>query len=413
MLNLVKLVSLLIASLLGLRGLFEILNINASSNLFAFLLVLFLFILLLFKKFKFPLLNVLILFLFTSFISSVLGSISFFAFLSYNKTVLGIFVLFLFVLINGTSLETARIVKNYGLLIIALQVPAYFIKFILIGFSEDPAGTISMREGSSTVLISLIGFSFCLIKYFKSSHKKYLFYALMFIVISQINEKRAVIFLLPIFFIYISYQLSPYKGLLMPFLVSKVHYFLFLFPFFIYTLAIVNPFLNPTGEFLGEFDLIFLITFISEYMYRPDLTVWDYGRLQSVVYVISFMLNSDINQLLFGNGAGSIPAITGGITDSVGIRYGARMGFVWVIIQHGVSGIIIIVSAFVSLFRTLNKYKLDTWEIEGEYLFLKVLAILFAFDFFFYSSVVLFYPIFTYIFVTQFNYVYKLCESRK
>lgn len=411
MLNLVKYISLIISILLGFRGLFEILNFNTGTNLIAFLLILFLFGLLVLREFKFPLFNTMIIFLITGLVSSYLGGINFLAFLSYNKTVLGVLVLFLFVLINGTNLETARKIKNYGILIIALQIPAYFIKFVLIGFSEDPVGTISMREGSATVHIALIGFSYFLIKYLISHQNKYLYIALIFIVISQINEKRAVIFLIPIFFLYINYQLSSMKGTLVRFIINKSYYFIVLLPFFIYLIAIVNPFLNPSGEFFGEFDLVFLITFISEYMYRPDLTVWDYGRMQSVIYVISVMLNADINQLLFGSGAGSIPAISGGVTESIGIRYGARMGFVWVIIQHGISGILIIVSAFISLFKTLKKYELHTNELKGEYLFLKTLAILFAFDFFFYSSVVVFYPIFTYIFIAQFNYVYKLCNA--
>ena len=412
--DLVKLLSRVIAILLGFRGLFEIIGFSSSTNLIAFLIILFLFFITVFRyEIQFPLFKTFTAFFITAFISSYINDVSFFAFLSYNKTTIGVLVLFLVVLINNTDLRTARSIKNFGLLIIIFQIPAYIFKFLVIGFSEDPAGTISMREGSATILIALIGFSYYLLKFLDSKNKKYLIYSLLFIIISQINEKRAIIFLIPLVTLYLVYKHSFNNFSFASFFVRRIHYFLFVLPLFIYLIAIINPFLNPTGEFLGDFDLTFLITFISNYMYRPDVTVWDYGRIQSFFYVLGFIINSDLTELFFGSGAGSIPAMTGGVTDTIGIRYGARMGFVWVILQHGLIGIIILITAFLSLFKILNKYNLNGKEIRNEQLFLKLLLYLYAFDFFFYSSVTLFYPIFIYIFIAQYNYVYKLCKANK
>ena len=191
-----------------------------------------------------------------------------------------------------------------------------------------------------------------------------------------------------------------------------MYYFIFGLPIFIYLIAIFNPFLNPSGEFLGSFDFDFLVNFLSSYIYRPDLEVWDYGRLQSFVVVLGFLFNADLLQFLFGGGTGSIIANTGGVTDVIGIRYGARMGFAWVFLQHGLFGIISIVMIFRSLFKTLRRYKFNQ-NIKNEHNALKAYTLLLAFDFFFYSSISLFYPIFIFIFLAQYNYILNLCKENR
>tara|TARA_B100000242_G_scaffold17275_1_gene10577 strand:+ start:16878 stop:18131 length:1254 start_codon:yes stop_codon:yes gene_type:complete len=405
--------SLAILFLLGFRGFFEIIGFSGSSNLVAFLLSLCLAILTLFKgKFMFPVPFIIIFFVITSYISSSISGTSILQLLSYNKTVIGFFICFMIALINLTDFKSARSIRNLGIAILLFQIPAYFIKLILIGFSEDPAGTISSRDGSATTLISLGGFIFFLTRYITDSkdNRVNLYLAILFIVISQINEKRAIIILTPIFFAYILFQTSEYKKNIISFFFKNIHYIIFLLPIFIYLVAILNPFLNPTGEILGSFDFNFLVNFISSYVYRPDLTVWDYGRLQSFVVVLSFLFNADFVTFLFGGGAGSIIANTGGVTDVIGIRYGARMGFAWVFLQHGLFGILSIILIFRSLFRTLKKYEFN-YEIQNEYIALKAYTILLALDFFIYSSVSLFYPVFIFIFLAQYNYILKLCRK--
>ena len=73
---------------------------------------------------------------------------------------------------------------------------------------------------------------------------------------------------------------------------------LLLLPLWVYLIARINPFLNPSGELFGEFDINFLIAFISSYTYRPDVEIYDYSRIQSILYVLNFMLNSDPIQLI-------------------------------------------------------------------------------------------------------------------
>ena len=407
--------SLIIGILVGFRGFFEILGFSASTNLIAFILTFILAFSATFKKkFIFPLLPIVIFFIITSFLSSVMSGTNIFQFLSYSKTVIGFFICFLIALVNFTDIRSSKYIRNIGLAILLFQIPAYFIKFIILGFSEDPAGTISSRDGSATTIIAIGGFIFFIMKYIADpiKNKKNLIVAFLFLVISQINEKRAIIILAPLFFFYLLFQSSKNKENIIAFFFKRMPYFIFGLPVFIYLMAIFNPFLNPSGEFLGSFDFDFLVNFISSYIYRPDVTVWDYGRLQSFVVVFSFLFNADLSQFLFGGGTGSIIANTGGVTDVIGIRYGARMGFAWVFLQHGLFGIISILMIFRSLFRTLRRYEFNQ-KIKNEHNALKAYTLLLALDFFLYSSISLFYPIFIFIFLAQYNYILNLCKQNK
>ena len=48
------------------------------------------------------------------------------------------------------------------------------------------------------------------------------------------------------------------------FLKNNFKYFIFGLPIFIYLIAIINPFLNQSGELFGEFDFEFLTSFTAD-----------------------------------------------------------------------------------------------------------------------------------------------------
>jgi len=182
---------------------------------------------------------------------------------------------------------------------------------------------------------------------------------------------------------------------------------LFLLPFWIYLIARINPFLNPSGELFGEFDLNFLITFISSYVFRPDVEVYDYSRIQSILYVFNFMLSSDPIQLIFGQGVGTLSPGKFDVAESIGVRYGARMGFIWILLQHGFLGLMLIIYFFYNLIARL-KFIDAPKNYRRQYILTKSLIVILAFDFFFYSSTTLFYPYFIGFFLAQLAYTLKL-----
>ena len=67
----------------------------------------------------------------------------------------------------------------------------------MIGFSESPIGTVSNSEGSITTVITLIGCTYGLTKYYQKDHKGLLI-VFMFVLFGIIGEKRAIFILLPL-----------------------------------------------------------------------------------------------------------------------------------------------------------------------------------------------------------------------
>ena len=396
-------------SLLGLRGLFEIIGILSTSNLIALLLIMLSAFLTLFqKKVYVPLLATLLIFLGSGLISMILNSSDLMSYILYNRTVIVFPFIFLFLMINEKYLKNTKLIRDIFLIFLILQIPAYFIKFFILGFSEDPAGTISAREGSATTLLSLIGVAYFFTRYISSKTKMLsLLMIFLFIVISQINEKRAVLILIPLIMFYIYYQTIKDRKRINLLIFNSFLIILFLLPFWIYLIARINPFLNPSGELFGEFDLNFLITFISSYVYRPDVEVYDYSRIQSILYVFNFMLSSDPIQLIFGQGVGTLSPGKFDVAESIGVRYGARMGFIWILLQHGFLGLMLIIYFFYNLIARL-KFIDAPKNYQRQYILTKSLIVILAFDFFFYSSTTLFYPYFIGFFLAQLAYTLKL-----
>ena len=396
-------------SLLGLRGLFEIIGILSTSNLIALLLIMLSAFLTLFqKKVYVPLLATLLIFLGSGLISMILNSSDLMSYILYNRTVIVFPFIFLFLMINEKYLKNTKLIRDIFLIFLILQIPAYFIKFFILGFSEDPAGTISAREGSATTLLSLIGVAYFFTRYISSKTKMLsLLMIFLFIVISQINEKRAVLILIPLIMFYIYYQTIKDRKRINLIIFNSFLIILFLLPFWIYLIARINPFLNPSGELFGEFDLNFLISFISSYVYRPDVEVYDYSRIQSILYVFNFMLSSDPIQLIFGQGVGTLSPGKFDVAESIGVRYGARMGFIWILLQHGFLGLMLIIYFFYNLIARL-KFIDAPKNYQRQYILTKSLIVILAFDFFFYSSTTLFYPYFIGFFLAQLAYTLKL-----
>ena len=360
------------------------------------------------KKVYVPLLATLLIFLGSGLISMILNSSDLMSYILYNRTVIVFPFIFLFLMINEKYLKNTKLIRDIFLIFLILQIPAYFIKFFILGFSEDPAGTISAREGSATTLLSLIGVAYFFTRYISSKTKMLsLLMIFLFIVISQINEKRAVLILIPLIMFYIYYQTIKDRKRINLIIFNSFLIILFLLPFWIYLIARINPFLNPSGELFGEFDLNFLITFISSYVFRPDVEVYDYSRIQSILYVFNFMLSSDPIQLIFGQGVGTLSPGKFDVAESIGVRYGARMGFIWILLQHGFLGLMLIIYFFYNLIARL-KFIDAPKNYRRQYILTKSLIVILAFDFFFYSSTTLFYPYFIGFFLAQLAYTLKL-----
>ena len=269
--------------------------------------------------------------------------------------------LYLVIIVNEKDNRIIITISRLILVLFALQIPASLVKLILIGPMESYIGTISIREGSLTVLITLIAISYLFAKYLTSKNKILLLYMFMFIVFSQIGEKRALILFLPVVLsaIYLYYvRMINVKAVL---LIKRGSLFFVIGVSIVYMIVRMNPTLNPEQKVGGSFDLDYALDYINEYN-QPRMNLVDYTRLQSMAYFVEYLFSQDFITIMFGEGAGKLSTATiktgeDPVYYNYGIRYGGRMGIVWVLMQLGLIGSILYLYLLVKMLFFVLKLK--------------------------------------------------------
>lgn len=295
---------------------------------------------------------------------------------------------YIIILYNETDESLFHYLKKLIIFFFIIQIPVSFIKFIIVGNTEMYVGTVSFKEGSVTTLITMFGVLFCYTKFLFYKNINYIFYIILFIIFSQIGGKRAVFLLIPIFIFSMHYVYVKY--------VNKENFFstrissynilsFFMILFGIYFILMTNS----TFSQLTSLDSI--AEFIISYENRNNVTIYDYSRIQSLIYLFTEYLSKNSIYLFFGFGSGYIISLSESnlVTELLGIRYGARMSLIWIILQVGIVGMILYINIFL-------KYVYNIYNLINPTRFLVFfLFCIILFDIFFYSSVTLYYFIFT------------------
>ena len=110
-------------------------------------------------------------------------------------------------------------------------------------------------------------------------------------------------------------------------------------------------------------------------------------RREGLVYFSSMFLNNGPIKFFFGDGPGKLVESrfsieTGAMRKVYGIRYGGRMGFVWLLTQVGYGGALIYLYFFVSSFFCVKR----NFKAHPLYLGFLVLILVFFLDTIVYSS---------------------------
>ncbi|WP_127342019.1 hypothetical protein [Ancylomarina longa] len=326
-------------------------------------------------------------------ISSFLNQIDTFSllyFLIYTVLSYSYFI----VLVNETSpLLISRIVSFIKILIL-IQIPAIFIKFLLIGQTEHGGiGTLSINAGSvSTIFpLFLITILFCL--YLFENKSKYLFYILCFSLFGIVGNKRAILIFIPIVLficglLFVKLERRRYfQGL-----INKIALVCVMGVGVFYLTARTNKTLNPEHRIWGSFDLNYIVSYVDNYTNSGSNDKYQMRRKDGLIYFINYTLKENKEEMLFGDGAGKLieskyNAREGTMKNEYGVRYGGRMALIWLLLQVGVLGTLIYMFFYIRLFSlVLKKYKSNP-----VYLSFLVLTIVFFIDTIIYSNVFLRY----------------------
>jgi hypothetical protein len=249
---------------------------------------------------------------------------------------------------NERDLRLLEMVSRAVVYLIAAQIPAFLIKLALVGTTEDYIGTLAAREGSVTTIFVLIPSAFFFARYLWTQENRNLLFISVFLLLSQINEKRAVLLYAPILFLsmYLLHLYCNRTRMNRAFVQSAA--VLAVLPIFVISIAVINPTLNPEGRVGGRFDPAFIKQYVLKYNFGQgeEGSIWDYSRLEAIPYIGGYIWSRDGLTRLVGEGAGKLTAANKDVppeTDPVQyyyqIRYGGRVGIIWVLLQTGFLGV--------------------------------------------------------------------------
>ena len=326
-------------------GFIEIIGLNYSLfNLIALFFVVILFgFTIIRRSTRLPYLGLIIILTIVSVISGPLinrySAVSTFYF--FRQLILLQYMYFVIV-VNERNDRVILIVSRWIIALFMVQVMASLVKFATIGPMESYIGTMSIREGSLTTIFTLIAISYLFSKFLFKRQGRLIIYIFAFVIFSQIGEKRAPIIYLPLVIgtIYLFYiritgvraSIILKRGIIMTLLGITL----------LYSFIRLNPTLNQDEKMWGKFSRGYAVDYILKYN-QPRYDLRDFTRFQALGYFYNYMASQEIVKTLFGEGAGKLSNVAADGIDPVyyhyGIRYGGRMGVVWIFMQIGVVGL--------------------------------------------------------------------------
>tara|TARA_B110000259_G_scaffold186087_1_gene236501 strand:+ start:12795 stop:14078 length:1284 start_codon:yes stop_codon:yes gene_type:complete len=409
--NLKKFIHILIWSIFFLKGLIENLDFYPRQlNLLALLLIALLFseILVKRKTHRPPFLKGVLLLILVCIISAiVVNSLGYIEVFYFFRILILPHYLYLIVIINEKNDSIVQLVIKLILMFFLLQIPASFVKYLLVGNTEMYIGTVSLKEGSVTTLVALFGACYSISKYLYKKNSKYILLFFLFVIFSQIGGKRGVLVYLPIIIGAMYFYFISINRTRMINVIKKSFSITFLTIVVLYSIVRLNPSFNKESKLGGSFDISYALDFIDYYNDNND-DLRDMSRPQALIYMFVYFTNQDLVTILFGEGAGKLTYASSElfvedtkspIEHYYGIRYGGRMGIVWIGAQIGLVGSLIFLTILYKMLRYVLRQRVDDFH-KMVFLGLWLTVIL---DIFTYSMVSLNYFIFAGILFTYFG----------
>jgi len=291
---------------------------------------------------KFPHSLLVITYVFVSIISGVINNLDAFSviyFLSYTIVSYFYFV----VIINESDLDRITSIKKFVLALALIQIPAGVVKFFLIGQTEKGGiGTMETGAGSLSTIFPALMVAFVIGQFLYTKKIKYLIVVFLYLVFGIIGDKRAIVYIIPAviilaYGIFMRMNKFSMNNLRMIIAIPTVVFVVFFFS--VKTL----PTLNREHSNWGSFDLNYVFNYTANYNKTSSTNSEEVSRQEGLVFFTNHIIGSPPSVFLFGEGAGNLVSSGFKSNESTmlsiyGVRYGGRMGFVWLILQVGILG---------------------------------------------------------------------------
>lgn len=255
-------------------------------------------------------------------------------------------------IVNECDDKLVSRVGKFIIILVLLQIPVVLIKYQIMGQTESGAiGTLSTRAGSISTVFPALVVAFLTSFYFYTRKNVYLFLIIMFALFGIIGGKRAIVVFLPaeMFLGYILYML--YNRTEMSRKMVGNALIVSLVSALVVCLTIKTvPTLNPEHSNWGSVDLEHVLEYTEDYTDSGYLegesgaTLQEIRRIEGLQYFVNLLLDYDYMKMMLGDGAGNLVKSkyaddSGDMIDVYGVRYGGRMGFIWLLMQVGILGV--------------------------------------------------------------------------
>ena len=353
------------------------------------------------KRFHFPSIIIVVGFIIIALFSYLLNSLKFIQLILFYRDFLPIFFFFYALTNTLFTKKEERLLTKLVFCLFVSQIFSAMIKVAVLGnIAEEFIGTIINQGGSVTIIFALFGASYCIVSYLLKSEKKYLLGIVGFFIFSLTGGKRATIFYFPLIYFIAIYLINLKVKKSTINIGKKIATSLLLVFLIVYTSARIMPSLNPENQVGGSFDYEFIINYSQEYTAGEKQGRGFIGRPESPAYLTNLLIFQNSEKMLFGFGAGQLVKseyneYTNGktsdeITESkYGVGYGARTGFLQMLLQVGFLGVVFYTLFFISLFVTLLRKNIIKFKKRDTILYLTslLIIIIILLDYYTYSFV--------------------------
>lgn len=385
-----------IQGFLAIFGVSEALTTLIMNGIVIILFFISLFIILKERKINFFAFSLFILLLIISIISFLLNDVSLLHLLFFIKVFFLPFLFFVALMNISFSNEQGEKVLKFIMILFLLQIPAAIIKTFLIGFQEDYMGTISIEGGSLATIIPLIAIAY-LFSYnmYYQDKKKSLLLIPLFIFVAISCSKLGIILYLFVLLILLYFIHERNKFLKFKTFISTIK-FLTIGYIILYAFIMMTPRANPDNVVGGSVDFSYALDFADTYTSREnkESRLIGVARKDAPAVVLNLMSQKGIIHIIFGFGPGDIVMSSylveyfDPLMQKYHLGYGARTGFIWIIMQIGILGTFVYLLFHILVFRRIyRKYNTST-NIEHKVMLLTAIgvSIIFFIDYFTYSD---------------------------
>jgi hypothetical protein len=286
----------------------------------------------------------------------------------FARHLLVFYVFFLALMNLEWSQSTGNAVMRFLVVMIVLQLVAGIEKLFRRGIEEGGGiGTMSAQAGSLSTIFPLFVIAFLTALFLYKNEKKYLLLMPVFMAFGVLNQKRALVFLVPFLMLlqYAVFRLSSGASVVAPAWTGRVMRrvggfrmilgVVMIAALGVYIAGRTLRSLNPDSRFGGRFDFGYMLRTVVEYetyVFSGAVALEEvgyaaenltFGRVVSTVSTFTTLATEGVGTFAFGRGPGTLieSALIEGTQHEAYLRIGivaGKTGVVWLMQQIGLVG---------------------------------------------------------------------------